>query len=150
MNLKPAIALIKKHEGLRLHAYLCPAGKPTIGWGTTRGVQMGMVIDQHTAEGLLMSDVLKVYLPAIKNNVKVEINDNEACALISLVYNIGETRFQKSTLLSLLNGGSPRNYVADQFGRWVMAKGKRLRGLMIRREEERLLFLTPPVDMLIV
>ena len=30
--------LIKEAEGLRLDAYLCPAGIPTIGWGHTKGV----------------------------------------------------------------------------------------------------------------
>ena len=27
--------LIKKYEGLRLSSYLCPAGVPTIGYGST-------------------------------------------------------------------------------------------------------------------
>ena len=30
------LALIKKYEGLRLTAYLCPAGVATIGYGSTR------------------------------------------------------------------------------------------------------------------
>ena len=29
------LELIKKYEGLRLSPYLCPAGVPTIGYGTT-------------------------------------------------------------------------------------------------------------------
>lgn len=32
-----AAALVKEFEGLRLEAYLCPAGVPTIGYGHTGG-----------------------------------------------------------------------------------------------------------------
>ena len=32
-------ALIKKFEGCELEAYLCPAGKWTIGYGHTKNVQ---------------------------------------------------------------------------------------------------------------
>ena len=35
------INLIKKFEGLRLEAYLCPAGVWTIGYGHTKGVKEG-------------------------------------------------------------------------------------------------------------
>jgi GH24 family phage-related lysozyme (muramidase) len=49
--------LIKEAEGLRLTAYVCPAGKPTIGWGHTKGVYMGQSITQQQAEDLLVEDI---------------------------------------------------------------------------------------------
>lgn len=49
--------LIKQSEGLRLKAYRCPAGVPTIGWGHTEGVKMGMRITQAQAEVLLIQDL---------------------------------------------------------------------------------------------
>ena len=33
------LAIIKKYEGCRLTAYVCPAGKLTIGYGHTKGVK---------------------------------------------------------------------------------------------------------------
>ena len=49
--------LIKQSEGLRLKAYRCPAGVPTIGWGHTEGVKMGQRITQAQAEVLLIQDL---------------------------------------------------------------------------------------------
>ena len=51
------IALIKRFEGCKLESYLCSAGVPTIGYGSTRGVEMGMEISQERAEALLLEDV---------------------------------------------------------------------------------------------
>ena len=51
------IALIKRFEGCELQAYKCSAGVPTIGFGSTRGVKMGMEITQERAEALLLEDV---------------------------------------------------------------------------------------------
>ena len=45
-----ALEIIKKYEGLRLEAYLCPAGKPTIGWGHTHGVKLGQKISACATE----------------------------------------------------------------------------------------------------
>ena len=45
--------LIKRWESLRLTAYLCQAGIPTIGWGHTSGVRMGDRITEHEAEQFL-------------------------------------------------------------------------------------------------
>ena len=54
---KQGIELIKRYEGLRLEAYVCPAGVLTIGWGHTKGVKAGMVIDLAEAERLLADDI---------------------------------------------------------------------------------------------
>lgn len=54
---------IKRHEGLRLRAYRCPAGKLTIGWGHNLtdnpvwGLQKGDKISQTSAERLLTDDI---------------------------------------------------------------------------------------------
>lgn len=48
------IALIKKFEGCKLESYLCAANVPTIGYGSTKGVKMGMNISQEQAEELLI------------------------------------------------------------------------------------------------
>jgi len=67
--------LIKSFEGFRAIAYICPAGVPTIGYGTTRingsRVKEGMKITSDEAEVFLEQD-LKVFEDAINHNVLVK------------------------------------------------------------------------------
>lgn len=136
-------ALIKKSESFEKATYICPAGVPTIGYGTTKidgkPVPMGMTITKEQAEKLLEDDLL-VFENAVNKFVRVEITQNQFDALISFVYNVGIGNFSNSTLLRVLNQG---NYTeaADQILRWTKAKGKELPGLVKRRDAERQLFL---------
>jgi len=131
---------IKEHEGLRLEAYLpTPNDVWTIGYGHTSTAKKGMVISEEQAEALLRKDIAWVE-DAINKNVVVPLNQNQYDALASLIYNIGAGAFSKSTLLRLLNMGDYEG-AANQFPRWNKQKGKVLKGLTRRREEERQLFL---------
>ncbi len=143
MNLIPAIKLIKQFEGLKLHAYRDPVGIPTIGFGTTRGVDMGMIITVEEAERLLYDDIKHTRLPAIQSVVKVPIGNNQLCALISFVYNVGTGALMKSTLLRRLNAKEPKTAVAQEFDKWNKANGHILPGLVSRRRAEKALFLKP-------
>src|SRR3990167_8664317 len=107
MNLQPAIDLIKEFEGCRLEAYKDPVGIPTIGYGTTAGIKMGMRIRKEHAEFLLLNDINTIRLPAVQKMVKVAVTGNEVCALLSLCYNIGVGALSKSTLIRKLNANSP-------------------------------------------
>jgi lysozyme len=135
--------LIKSFEGFRAIAYICPAGVPTIGYGTTRingsRVKEGMKITSDEAEVFLEQD-LKVFEDAINHNVLVEINQNQFDALVSFVYNVGIANFKKSTLLKKLNKGDYEE-ASNQLLRWTRAGGKVLNGLVRRREAEKELFL---------
>ncbi len=134
------IEMIKKHESLRLDAYLpTPNDVWTIGYGHTKTAKPGMKITAAKAEELLCGDLAWVEA-SIAKNVKVPLTQNQYDALASLIYNIGATAFAKSTLLKMLNQGDYHG-AADQFLRWDKQKGKTLRGLTRRREEERMLFL---------
>lgn len=140
--------LIKKHEGLRLEAYLpTPNDRWTIGWGHTKTARKGMKITTEQAEALFMEDMAWV-AKAIDKNVTVPLNENQYDALASFVYNLGAGNFKSSTLLRKLNLG---DYVgaANEFPRWNKQRNKKtgklevLRGLTKRRAEEKELFLTP-------
>lgn len=139
------IARIKRHELLRTKAYLCPAGVPTIGWGSTKGVAMGMEITEVQADARLVAD-LATAENAIEKNVKVPLSQNQFDALASFVFNVGAKNFQGSTLLKLLNQGKPEA-AAAQFERWCHARDPkgggmvRLPGLLKRRLEEKEVFL---------
>ena len=52
MNPSPLLlGLIKRFEGCRLRAYLCPAGIRTVGWGSTGpDVKLGVSWTQEQAE----------------------------------------------------------------------------------------------------
>ena len=137
------IDLIKKWEGFRAKAYLCPAGVPTIGYGNTfypdgRKVKLGDTISHEEAERLLKI-TLNQFAKEVDKLVKVQVTDNQFSALVSLAYNIGIGAFSGSTLLRLLNQG---NYdkVSAQFDRWNRAGGEISLGLINRRNEERKLF----------
>ena len=132
--------IIKQSEGLRLEAYLCPAGVLTIGYGHTGSdVREGSRVSREEAENLLTRD-LERFEKDILKMVKVELTQNQFDALVSFTYNVGSGALKTSTLLKKLNAG---NYMeaADEFLKWTKAGGKELPGLVKRRRTERALFL---------
>jgi lysozyme len=96
------------------------------------------------AEALLHTDLMNAGRD-VSSVVLVSLNDNEFGALTSFTFNLGIGNLRSSTLLKMLNANN-RAGAADQFGRWVMADGKPLPGLVKRRAAERDLFLTPVVS----
>lgn len=135
--------LIKKFEGLKLNAYICPAGVPTIGYGHTKDVELGMEITEEEADELLRED-LEWACKAVDELVTAPITANQFAALVSFVFNVGKTNFKMSTLLKRLNEGHVQ-IAADELLRWnkITVKGKKVvsNGLARRRKAERELFL---------
>ena len=149
-NVKPTklknIEIIKRHEGLRLQAYLpTPNDVWTIGYGHTKTAKQGMRITEAQAEELLRGDIRWVE-DTINRLVKVNINQNQFDALGSLVFNIGASQFSKSSVLRRLNAGEYEE-AANAFLMWTKQRDKKtgkmnvLPGLVKRRQEERALFL---------
>lgn len=133
------LALIKSFEGLGLTAYKCPAGVPTIGWGSTGShVKMGMRITTQRAEAMLLDD-LERFEECVSRVVKVRLTDNQYSSCVSLTFNIGTAAFESSTLLALLNEGK-YEAVSRQFLLWNKAGGRVLEGLVRRRMAEKRLF----------
>lgn len=133
------IALIKESEHLELTAYLCPAGVWTVGYGHTVGVKKSDRITEAQAEKLLVDD-LAIYEAGVQSVVKVPLTQGQFDALVSFALNAGVGALRGSTLLKKLNAGDIEG-AANEFGRWVNGGGKKLKGLVIRREKERELFL---------
>lgn len=141
------INLIKHFEGFRTKAYLDSVGVPTIGYGHTKGVKMGMIITETKAEELLRED-LSYFEKKVSELVKVPLTQNQFDALVSFTFNLGEGNLKKSTLLKKLNGLVYTNNklleeVADEFLKWNKAGGKVLSGLTKRRLAEKMMFLKP-------
>lgn len=132
-------ALIREFEGCFLQAYRCPAGIPTIGVGHTRGVKMGDNCSVQQADVWLTED-LQDAEAAVNTLVKVPLAQEQFDALVSFTFNLGRAALAESTLLILVNKRSYKA-AAEQFDRWVYAKGKKLAGLVRRRAAEKALFL---------
>lgn len=148
MKVSPSgVDFIKQFEGLELVSYQCQAGVWTIGYGTT-GPEIGprMRITKEEADRLFEED-LQVFQQGVNNYLKVKINQNEFDALVSFAYNVGLGAFGSSTLLRLLNDNCSKQIVASEFLRWVKVQdGKISEGLKIRREKEKQLFLSKPLN----
>lgn len=148
---QPGLDLIKHFEGYHARqedgscvAYLDVAGVPTIGWGCTEGVQLGMRWTKRQAEEALMRELAKASA-AVDRLVTVEIWPEQRDALISFTYNVGIGALQKSTLLKKLNRGDYAG-AEKEFERWSYATdartGKKViwKGLQRRRRAEAALF----------
>lgn len=135
------IQFIKDREGVKLRAYQDSAGVWTIGYGHTKGVYKGLVINELEATSYLEND-LQDAETEVKKLVNVDLNQNQFDALVSFEFNVG--KLGKSTLLRLLNAGQYLS-AAQQFLKWnkahVNGKLVALKGLTTRRTLEMNLFL---------
>ena len=141
------IPIIRKFEGLKLRAYLCPAGIPTIAWGNTfyengSKVQMGDKITIDRADKLLFFMVGK-FEAEVKKLVKSAINDNQLGALTSFAFNVGIGALTKSTILKKVNKNPNDATIRDEFNRWTNSNGKVVNGLVTRRKAEADLYFLP-------
>lgn len=131
--------LIKSFEGYRGEAYLCPAGVWTIGYGHTSGVNPGDTCTREEADEFLKEDLTKAENAV--NAQKLDLQQSQFDALVSLVYNIGSGSFQRSTLLKLLKVDTiARDNLEKEWKSWRMSGGQVLKGLERRRTAEWMLY----------
>lgn len=141
------IELIKSFEGFRGEPYKCPAGIPTIGYGSTfypNGKKVTMA-DAHITEAQ-GTELLKSMLTSFEKYVDSYcidiINQNQFDALVSFAYNLGPANLKVSTLLKKVNANPEDETIRDEFMKWTKAGGKTLKGLVRRREAEANLYFT--------
>lgn len=136
-----ATDLIRQFEGCRLHAYRCPAGVWTIGYGETAGIKEGDTWTQQRAESMLRLRVGQFMLAILKRCPELHNEPaSRLAACVSLAYNIGIGAFSAS---SVCRKTRRRDYTgaAESFMLWNKAGGRPLRGLTRRRATERLAYL---------
>ena len=136
------ITLIKQFEGVRLTAYKPVAEEQyyTIGYGHYGpDVYRGMKITQLQAENLLREDLVR-YENSVLKTVKIPLTQNQFDALVSFTYNCGAGSLQK------LVAGRTAAQIADKLLAYVYGSGKKLPGLVKRRNAERALFLKPDTN----
>lgn len=138
------INLIKKFEGFSAKVYLDSANLPTIGYGhlIKKGEKFTTITEEQAVE-ILKKD-LNIAERAVNRLINVPLNQYQFNALVSFTFNLGSGSLQRSTLRAKLNRGQ---YVqaSDEFLKWVYAGGRKLKGLIRRRKEERLMFLSESV-----
>lgn len=135
------IDLIKQFEGCQLTAYSDSIGCPTIGYGHTAGVTMGMAITMAQANEFLLDD-LEQYESYVNDYVTIPLTQHQFDALVSFTYNLGPGTLYHSSVLTDTNAGR-FTQAADAILLYDHAGGERLLGLTRRREAERRLYLTP-------
>ena len=121
-------------EGLRLEAYEDAAGVPTIGYGHTKDVRMGDRISEYWAKELLRDDIDEAEQQV--KELGIARTEGQLDALTSFVFNLGIGRLKESTLLKVIREGGSKQQIRKEFKRWVYAGGKKLPGLVTRREWE--------------
>jgi len=128
-----ALNLIMNSEGLRLTAYKCPAGIWTIGYGHTKNVTEGDVITFGDAYSFLLDDLYNINKQiAFLKGLRL----TQHSALLSFIFNVGIGNWNKSTLKKLIIANPNDPQIKHEFEKWVWAKGKKLNGLVIRRNHE--------------
>lgn len=130
-----AIPLVGYFEGRNLLAYLDPVGIPTICDGITQGVELGQTATDAQCDALLAAE-LGAAITSVDHLSKHPQPDTRRAGLGSFVYNVGANAFAGSTLLRKLNAGDPAGACAE-LSRWVYANGRKLAGLVKRRQAER-------------
>lgn len=138
-----AYELIKQFEGLRLEAYLCPAGIWTIGYGHTSGVSRNSFITIQEADEYLHRDVAAIEMQL--NKLNLSLRQCQWDAIVSFVFNVGIGNFKASTLLAKIRINPDDNSIIDEFLRWVYANGKVMRGLQKRRLTEMKLYFSDKI-----
>lgn len=143
-----AAEVCKRFEGFhRRHGdgmavpYICPAGYWTIGYGHLCS-RNHLPIHRGQAEVLLHRDLAVAMAQVIKlSPTLLEVSRDRPgrlAALTSFVFNLGAGRYRGSTLRRRVNEGNWDD-VPRQLRRWVYSGGKKLKGLVIRREAEAVL-----------
>jgi lysozyme len=142
---KAAIALIKHHEGVRSRPYRCPANLWTVGVGHLIGDGKSLpdswnrTFSQEEIDGILKSDLRRFELGVSKMLPNVPLRQHEFDAIISFCFNLGLGCFQRSTIRQALLRGD-KTQAMESLVKYCRAGGKILRGLQLRRLDERALF----------
>jgi lysozyme len=136
------INLIKHFEGFKAKPYLCPAKIPTIGYGATfykDGKKVTLQDKPITEEGAeeLLKLILKSFESIVMRKIKIPLKQCQFDALVSHTYNTGGS----DTLFKLVNQNAPDEQIRKWFTtKYITGGGKRLQGLVNRRNAEAKLY----------
>lgn len=140
-----AAKLCRMFEGFRSKPYLCPAGYPTIGYGTCyypNGKQVSLSdppISQETADSYLIAELRKFLAQVFQLCPGLaQETPGRIAAILDFTYNLGAGRLKASTLRKRVNAKDWPS-VRTELLKWVNGGGRVLPGLQRRRLAETLL-----------
>lgn len=153
-----AIEMIKHHEGVRRNPYRCPAMLWTVGVGHVinpahikvplnerHGIPIpdgwNRTITSHEVDRLLADDLVRFELGVGRYCPPALNNQGIFDALVSFSFNVGLGNLQRSGLRMKTNRGEYLS-AAEEFMKWTKAAGKVLNGLVKRRNDERMMYLS--------
>ncbi len=138
-----AFKIAKPFEGLSLKPYHDPVGYPTIGYGHLLSKQpwadlsQWQPISMNEAEALLQADMFMALDQVADASPVLNDPDNwqRLAALSDFVFNLGIGQYRASTLKRRVDV-EDWDGAQHQIKRWIRARGKVLKGLVLRREAE--------------
>ena len=128
------LALIQRFEGFSAVPYRCPAGYWTIGYGHRLVNAVHESIHQEQGLLFLRQDV-RIAESAIRHLIRATLTQAQFDALVSFTFNLGSGALQRSSLRRVINR-EDHEAVPAQLMRWVWGGGRKLPGLVRRREAE--------------
>lgn len=139
--IKLAADFIAPREGNALVAYKdVGQGVWTIGKGHTGPeVVEGLVWTQAQVDWAFQSDLEKKFSSVNRMKHRM-LTDGQIAALIAIDFNVPESQLQTSQLLAAVNDCRWLD-AAHEWVRWDHAGGREIKGLLIRRLEEAVMFL---------
>jgi lysozyme len=141
-----AADLCRFFEGFSSKPYICPAGYPTIGYGTvykpdgTKVTMLDQPISRELANEWLMRELRNNYMAGVLKASPILIrNPRLLAAITDFAYNLGVGRYRASTLKRRVDANDLLG-VETELRKWVRGGGKVLPGLVKRRQAEINLF----------
>lgn len=99
-----AVQLAKDYNPFHAEPFLGPAKLWGIGYGHIRTVRAGLILTETQADSLLREDLL-IAARCVTRLIRVPLNQNQFDALVSFVFCIGNSQFETSEEVLLLNRG---------------------------------------------
>jgi lysozyme len=137
-----AADLCRHFEGFRSKPYICPAGYPTIGYGTvwkpdgTKVTMDDALISKAQADEWLLSELRTNYAAGVlRASPHLIAHPKILAAMIDFSYNLGVARYRASTLRRRIDA-KDWEAAKEQLMRWTRGGGKVLPGLVRRRQAE--------------
>jgi lysozyme len=155
---KHALEMIAHHEGTRLKPYRCPAALWTIGVGHVLYPEQGKLkmedrllfplspadnrkFTQEEVDAILQKDLSRFVIGVLRYCPSAGSRQGWLDALVSFSFNVGLGTLQRSTLRQKHNRGDHEG-AAEEFLKYTKGGGKVLPGLVKRRKDERLLYIS--------
>jgi lysozyme len=153
-----AKAMIKHHEGVRMRPYRCPALLWTVGVGHVIDPAHAKIkyeerrslpipdgwnrqLTMAEVDALLAQDLTRFERGVARLCPAVVGRQGAFDALVSFSFNVGLGNLQRSGLRMKTNRGEFEE-AADEFMKWTKAGGRVLPGLVKRRIDEKVLYLS--------